>query len=192
MTSALQEPQAVLDDEVEAAFIRRAIDASNDRDLVPVPAGTIVVGDDGSDSALNALESALDFAERFGAHVVVVQSWTIDASLGELSDHHGYMRSFGEVTQSLRTRLTALRGPAVSEHPGVAVEFRAILAPPVEALVDVSRDAVMLVLGSRGLGALGGLVLGSVGGQCLRRAHCPVLVVPHRTSVVGMTHPVAR
>ena len=185
MTSALEEPQSVLDTEGEAAFLRRAIDAVNDRDLEPVPAGAVVVGDDGSDSALRSLEQALVIAERFGAPVVVVQSWTIETSLGELSDHHGYMRSFGEVTQALRTRLEALRRPAVTAHPTVEVEFRAMLASPADALVDLSSDALMLVVGSRGLGTLGGLVLGSVSGQCLHRAHCPVLVVPHRTAASG-------
>lgn len=187
MTTATHEPAVVLDDEHEADFIRRAIDAVNARDLVPVPAGTIVVGDDGSDSALHSLESALVVAERFATGVVVVQSWTIDSSIGELSDHRGYMRSFGEVTQLLRARLSALRGPVTTAHPAVAVEFRAILAPPVDALVDLSRDALMLVLGSRGLGAVGGLMLGSVSSQCLRRAQCPVLVVPHLTLGIRAT-----
>jgi nucleotide-binding universal stress UspA family protein len=163
----------------EAVFIRRAIDAANDRDLVPVPAGAIVVGDDGSDSARRSLETALDLAERLRADVVVVQSWTVESSLGELSDHHGSIRSFREVTHALRERLTAQRAGVAEAHPAVTTEFRVVLAPTAEALVELSRDALMLVLGSRGLGALGGLMLGSVGLQCLRRAHCPVLVVPH-------------
>lgn len=54
------------------------------------------------------------------------------------------------------------------------------MCSPAEALVGLSRHALMLVVGSRGLGAFGSLMLGSVGGQCLRLAHCPVLVVPHR------------
>lgn len=37
-------------------------------------------------------------------------------------------------------------------------------------------------VGVRACSAVGGLVLGSVGVQCLRRAHCPVLVVPHRVA----------
>lgn len=165
---------------MEARFIQRAIDAANDRDLVRAPAGSIVVGDDGSDSAGRALDTALDMAARLGCSVVVVQTWTIESSLGELSDHHGSIRSFGEVTLALRRRLAADRRPAADRHPAVRIEFRAVLAAPDDGLVDLSHDALMLVVGSRGLGALGGLVLGSVGLHCLRRANCPVLVVPHR------------
>jgi nucleotide-binding universal stress UspA family protein len=179
MTTAVRDPQATEGTEEEAAFIRRVIDAANERDLEPVAPGAIVVGDDGSPDAGRSLTTALEMAERLGAPVVVVQTWTIESSLGELSDHHGYMRSFGEVTQSLRTRLEAHRRATAEAHPSVAVEFRVVLAQPAEALVELSRDALMLVLGSRGLGSVGSLMLGSVGMKCLHRAQCPVLVVPH-------------
>lgn len=181
MTNATPSGEAPGSD-VEAGIIRRALDAANEPELRPVPAGSIVVGDDGSDSAGPSLEFSLGLAERLGAGVVVLQAWTIDSSLGELSDHHGYIRSFREVSQALLTRLEARRTPAAEQHPAVSVEFRVVLAPPAEALVGLSREAFLLVLGSRGLGALGSLVLGSVAVQCLRRSSCPVLVVPHRVS----------
>lgn len=179
MTTADRDPQATQDSDQEEELIRRVIDAANARDLEPVAPGTIVVGDDGSGDGGRSLKTALEMAERLGAPVVVVQSWTIESSLGELSDHHGYMRSFGEVTQALRTRLEARRRATTEEHAGVPVEFRVVLAQPAEALVELSRDALMLVLGSRGLGSVGSMVLGSVGMKVLHRAHCPVLVVPH-------------
>ena len=50
---------------------------------------------------------------------------------------------------------------------------------PVEALVEASRTAALLVLGSRGRGGFLGVVLGSVGQQCLNRSACPVVIVPH-------------
>jgi nucleotide-binding universal stress UspA family protein len=171
--------------DAQADLLRRAIEAANERDLAPAAPGAIVVGDDGSASAPPSLETALAFAERFSAEVVVVHTWSIESSLGELSDHHGAIRSFGEVAQTLRARLEAQRRPLTEQHPTVPIQFRVVLARPADALVDLSRDALMLVLGSRGLGALSGLVLGSVSVQCLRRAHCPVLVVPHRSADAG-------
>jgi nucleotide-binding universal stress UspA family protein len=168
--------------EGEAGIIRRALEAANDRDLLPVPPGAIVLGDDGTDGAHRPLEFTLELAERLGAPVIVLQAWTIESSLGELSDHHGYVRSFDEVTQALRARLDVRRKPMIEQHSAVPVEFRVVLAPAAEALVGLSRGAFLLVLGSRGLGALGSLVLGSVAVQCLRRSECPVLVVPHRRS----------
>jgi hypothetical protein len=103
MTDAVEQAGAPV--VAEADRIRQAIDARNERDMLPVPAGAIVVGDDGTGGPGPSLEFALDLAERLAARVVVVQSWTIDSSLGEMSDHHGSTRSFGEVTQALRTRL---------------------------------------------------------------------------------------
>jgi nucleotide-binding universal stress UspA family protein len=168
------------DADLDAEAIRRSVDAANERDLVPAPAGSIVVGDDGSAGAGRSLESALLIAERFECRVVVLQTWTLESSMGELSDHHGYIRSSGEITQTLRARLQAHRRSTIERHSKVTVEFRVALATAADALVGLSRDALMLVVGSRSRGAVGSLVLGSVSLQCLRRAQCPVLVVPHR------------
>ena len=176
MSDAADRPTAP---DPEADLLRQAIDAGKDRDLTAVPVGVIVVGDDGVGEC-PSLRFALDLAERLSTGVVVLQAWTIDSSLGEISDHHGYIRSFDEVTRELRARLQALRAPDLQQHPTVDVEVRVVHAPPAEALVELSRHALMLVLGSRGLGTLGSVMLGSVGIHCLRHGRCPVLVVPDR------------
>ena len=64
-----------------------------------------------------------------------------------------------------------------SDHPSVAVETTVIEGPPARVLVDMSADADLLVVGSRGLGGFSGLLLGSVSQQCVHHAHCPVTVV---------------
>jgi Universal stress protein family len=53
---------------------------------------------------------------------------------------------------------------------------RAYHASPAKALIRASRNSRMLVVGSRGLGGISEMVLGSVSDQCVRPAHCPVLV----------------
>jgi nucleotide-binding universal stress UspA family protein len=64
-----------------------------------------------------------------------------------------------------------------SDHPSVEVETTVVEGQPARVLVDMSADADLLVVGSRGLGGFSGLLLGSVSQQCVHHAHCPVTVV---------------
>jgi nucleotide-binding universal stress UspA family protein len=69
--------------------------------------------------------------------------------------------------------LAGLDGP----HPD-SVTVKAVHGFPVEELVNASRDADMIVVGSRGAGGFARLMMGSVADQVARHAHCPVLIVP--------------
>jgi nucleotide-binding universal stress UspA family protein len=63
----------------------------------------------------------------------------------------------------------------------VAVDRRVRRGVPAEVMVEESRGADLLVIGSRGLGAFSGMLLGSVSNFCIHHALCPVVVVPsHR------------
>jgi nucleotide-binding universal stress UspA family protein len=57
------------------------------------------------------------------------------------------------------------------------VESRLVQGHPRNTLIEASRDADMLVVGRRGHGGFGGLLLGSVSSAMVAHAHCPVLVV---------------
>ncbi|WP_372422258.1 universal stress protein [Salinarimonas chemoclinalis] len=65
------------------------------------------------------------------------------------------------------------------ESAGVTVEARIADAPPAQAIVEIAREegADLLVIGSRGLGRLQGLILGSVSQKVVHDAPCAVLVV---------------
>ncbi len=69
----------------------------------------------------------------------------------------------------------ALRARAIA--PGVEVSTELAVSAPAARIVEESRDAAMVVVGSRGLGGFTGLVIGSVGVQVSSHAHCPVVVV---------------
>lgn len=58
-----------------------------------------------------------------------------------------------------------------------SVTVRAVHGFPVNELIKASQDADMVVLGSRGAGGFGRLLLGSTVDQVARHAHCPVLIV---------------
>ena len=59
----------------------------------------------------------------------------------------------------------------------VEVEWLGVPGNPAEVLIEASKGAALLVVGSRGLGGFMGLLIGSVSSQCVHHAHCPVLVV---------------
>ena len=62
-------------------------------------------------------------------------------------------------------------------HPTVDVTGRRIAPPPGESLVADAGHASLLVLGSRGLGRIQQVAMGSVSRYCVEHAHCPAVVV---------------
>jgi len=148
-----------------------------DADQSPAPTGSIVVGHDGSDYANHALAVALDLAEPLGASVVVVRAWSIDTAPRPADWKFGYVSPLTDYAGAVREKLEADARPTAAQHPAVPVEYRAAYATPLSCLINVSREARMLVVGSRGRGGLAGMLLGSVSEQCVRHAACPVLVV---------------
>jgi nucleotide-binding universal stress UspA family protein len=60
-----------------------------------------------------------------------------------------------------------------------SVTVRTVQGFPVQELIEASREADLVVLGSRGAGGFARLMLGSVSDQAVHHAHCPVVVVPH-------------
>jgi nucleotide-binding universal stress UspA family protein len=66
--------------------------------------------------------------------------------------------------------------PVSARYPSVTVRTRAVEGHPADVLVEASRHADLLVVGSRGHGVLSGIVLGSVSQHCAVHATSPVLV----------------
>ena len=86
-----------------------------------------------------------------------------------------------EARQEAKSRLQRIVGEAGDALNGVSVEYTVITDQhPAEALVKLSENADLLVVGSRGLGGFKGLLLGSVSLQCVLYATVPVLVVRPR------------
>ena len=71
----------------------------------------------------------------------------------------------------------------LAEHPGLQLDPRLISGHPAPILVEASKGADLLVVGSRGHGEFVGMLLGSVSEYCATNAHCPVLV--HRVPALS-------
>ena len=155
---------------------RVVVEERDDAAVEAVPAGTIVVGHDRSEGADTALEVALRLASDIGAPVTVVRAWSMATAPRPPGWTFGYVPSDDEIADAVRVELESDLRALVGRVPDVAVTCRAYHAGPARCLIEASRGARMLVVGCRGIGGLRELVLGSVSDQCVRHAHCPVLV----------------
>lgn len=138
----------------------------------------IVVGVDGSQHAHRALEWALkEAAVRstpltvLAVHPVAASAWT------------GSAITYGEdepmVVQTRKAAEEAVAKASSGLSDQLSVTVKAESGVPAHALIDSSGNADMIVVGSRGSGGFGRLVLGSVSNQVVQHARCPVVVVPN-------------
>ena len=72
--------------------------------------------------------------------------------------------------------LDAVVAQVLADHPGLQVNPRVVSGHPAPILVEASKGAELLVVGSRGHGEFVGMLIGSVSSYCATNAHCPVLV----------------
>jgi nucleotide-binding universal stress UspA family protein len=139
----------------------------------------IVVGVDHSREAKAALRFAFEEAQLRRATLRVVHAWLF----GYISAT-GFESSFpvlgGEVSEIRNAAEAAVETTlqeVVPDAGDVEIERRVVGGTPAAVLVEESRDAELLVVGSRGLGGFSGLLLGSVSQQCAHHAACPVVIV---------------
>ena len=138
--------------------------------------GRIVVGIDGSAASNDALRWAARQAELTGSPLEVIMTWEWPASLGWSVPIPDDYDPETEVRQTVDAAVDA----ALAGHPGVQADRRVINGHPATVLVEATKGADLLVIGSRGHGEFVGMLLGSVSEFCTTNAHCPVLV--HRAN----------
>ena len=137
------------------------------------PTPRIVVGIDGSPAAANALEFAIEEAALRHAELHVTYAYTVMASPVTGSTGHDY---YEQVETGARAFLENAKA-AAPPTDGLSVEWLGVPGNPAEVLIEASKNATILVVGSRGVGGFLGLLMGSVSTQCVHHSHCPVLVV---------------
>jgi nucleotide-binding universal stress UspA family protein len=140
----------------------------------------IVVGVDTSAGAKKALRFALEEARLRDTPLRVVHSWKYGYIGGSGLQAYPVLVGAGlnEAREAAEAQLEAMLELVVGdEFSEVQIERRIVEGAPAPVLVDESRSAELLVVGSRGLGGFSGLLLGSVSQQCAQHAACPVVIV---------------
>ncbi len=139
----------------------------------------IVVGVDQSVHAHRVLDWAMREAAVRGTTLTVLS--VIPAMASPWTGHALTVPDAGHaIAQAREVTEEALAKSAgrLGELQPSSVTVRAFTGFPAQALVDASRDADLLVVGSRGSGGFGELLLGSVASQVSHHANCPVVIVP--------------
>lgn len=136
----------------------------------------IVVGIDGSAHSRLAAEFALDLAARTQREVVAVTMWHVEVVGGIVVTEPG-SPEWESVEARYRDLVESTIKPAREAHPDVPVTVEVHRGRAAETLVEASKGADLLVVGSRGRGGFRGLLLGSISQRVLESATTPVAVL---------------
>jgi nucleotide-binding universal stress UspA family protein len=140
-------------------------------------AGLVIVGVDGSSGSLHALSWAGREARLRGATLEIVVEWTypIPVALSPVAPEFPEVSKIKkEAHDFIERSIEAVR----DDVAGVNIERQVAKGTPSQVLLERAKDADLLVVGSRGLGGFGGLVLGSVSQQCVLHTTRPAVVAP--------------
>jgi nucleotide-binding universal stress UspA family protein len=134
----------------------------------PVP---VLVGVDGSRCSARAVGIAFDEAATRNVGLVAVTTW---------SDRNGGPSAPDMARQRAEVLLEESLASFTVEYPDVCVDRVVIDGRPAQRLLEASRHAQLVVLGSRGRGGVAGATLGSVSQAVLQASRIPVLIAPCR------------
>lgn len=141
----------------------------------------LAVAFDGSAEAWAALETATGLAERIHGDLTIL-------TVAEMPPY-GYSAALSALTaeeyQSLeKQEKRRILDLSLDRFPGdLSVEGRLLTGDPGSALTEAAKGFDLLVIGSRGYGALRRTLLGSVSAHVVRRAPCPALVLARTTGM---------
>jgi len=153
----------------------------------------VIVGVDGSEESLRAVEWAALEAKRHSAPLRIVSAPALVPRI------HAYNASPTAIANALRGIAARALDAAITRSEEVAqglpVTTGLLSGPPALAVAECGEQASMLVVGARGAGGFAAMVLGSVSRYAATRAPCPVVVVReesmavHREIAVGIRDP---
>jgi len=134
----------------------------------------VVVGFDGSDRADAALGVAFETAAARHADLRVLRAWQPPVPRWTVAED---CLDAEELAVAEHTAVCDALAPWRDKHPRVSVTVVVVADAAARVLISASRQAQLVVVGSRGRGGFRGLLLGSISQQLLHHADCPVMVV---------------
>ena len=146
----------------------------------------IVCAVDGSDASKTAAKWAANTAVKRGIPLRLVSSYSMPQFLyaeGMVPPQELYEDLEAETLE----KIEEAKKVAVDFVPDVDVSHQIEEGSPIDMLLDLSEQCTMIVMGSRGLGGLSGMVMGSVSAAVVSHASCPVVVVREDNHVTEET-----
>ncbi len=150
-------------------------------DQNPVSSTQIVVGVDGSESSEHALRWAHFIAHFTESSLEVVTAWEPFTSFRWLGAGWETVPTGWNPAQDAEDVLTATIDKVFGDRRPAGFQQTVQDGNAAKVLLEASKGARMLVVGSRGHGGFAGLLLGSVSAACAEHATCPVLVLHRQT-----------
>lgn len=132
----------------------------------------VVVGIDGSPQSKQALRWAASFAATTGARIDAIAAWHYPVSYGWSAVAMDW-----NPEKDTEKALTEAVDEVFGAHRPTGIHLAVRSGYPATVLLDAAKGATMVVVGSRGHGGFGGMLLGSVSAAVAEHATCPVLVV---------------
>ena len=132
----------------------------------------IVVGIDGSPASVDALEWGASQAALTGSPLEIIMTWEWPQSYGWAVP---FPAEFNPETSAKET-LEEAAHDVRAKYADLQITTRTVEGHPAPALIEASKGASLLVVGSRGHGEFVGMLIGSVSEYCATHAHCPVVV----------------
>ncbi len=142
----------------------------------------IVAATDGSEESLRAVEWAAREAVLRGAPLRIVSAAALLPRMIERPEKPDLDTVADALSRDRDLALAAGAERAVKTSPGLLIDTDRLDGPPAQAVAESGAGALMLVVGSRGIGAFTAMVLGSVSRYVATHASCPVAVVRDETT----------
>ncbi|APT87822.1 MULTISPECIES: universal stress protein [Corynebacterium] len=146
----------------------------------------VVVAVDGSDASKNAVRWAANTALKRGIPLRIAASYTMPQFLyaeGMVPPKE----LFDDLQAETLEKIDEARAVAHEIAPEIKIGHTVAEGSPIDMLLEMSKDVTMIVMGSRGMGGLSGMVMGSVSASVVAHASCPVVVVREDNPVTEST-----